>query len=434
METFAVLNKTYVALILSTMLVSLCLLIFSIFLKGYRIRWNWRHTVTTIYCVTLFFNIVVLLTIKRGYYFSSAFLAWYTNLPWYTFMVWSVLMIIFALYVLYREYRYWKYSFHAESIREAINNLPTGLCFSDLDGRLLLCNRSMHSYALEITNNIIMNMNDFWNELLRMEENDNTRILLKHTNIKNGIITVSLGDDRVIRLTQEDIVIEGVKYKQTTILDVSKLHELYKIAEEENNSLRKQRKEIRKLSDELIKSNHSEEVLKHKITIHNEMGQMILSSRQLLENNSDIESYKKSAEEWIILSEKLSNSSTRNSANAEKMLEEIITTASQIGCSVTIGKEVPEKVISQPKIRQAIREAIINAVRHGQANAIDIGYIESQKLLYISNDGDLPVGDIVYSGGLKNLSDVLLVSGGKIEIDTENKFTLNIYLPEDLEL
>ena len=72
------------------------------------------------------------------------------------------------------------------------------------------------------------------------------------------------------------------------------------------NTTRKQRKEIRKLSDELIKSNHSEEVLKHKITIHNEMGQMILSSRQLLENNSDIESYKKSADEWIILSEKLS--------------------------------------------------------------------------------------------------------------------------------
>ena len=53
----------------------------------------------------------------------------------------------------------------AKMIKKAIDSYPGGICFSALDGRVILANEKMNKLMLELTGHTILNAKVTWEEL-----------------------------------------------------------------------------------------------------------------------------------------------------------------------------------------------------------------------------------------------------------------------------
>ena len=59
----------------------------------------------------------------------------------------------------------------AKMIKKAIDSYPGGICFSALDGRVILVNEKMNQLMLELTGHTILNAKVAWEELANFANN-----------------------------------------------------------------------------------------------------------------------------------------------------------------------------------------------------------------------------------------------------------------------
>ena len=64
-----------------------------------------------------------------------------------------------------------KKNMSAKMIKKAIDSYPGGICFSALDGRVILVNEKMNKLALELTGHTILNAKAAWDELAHFANN-----------------------------------------------------------------------------------------------------------------------------------------------------------------------------------------------------------------------------------------------------------------------
>ena len=65
-----------------------------------------------------------------------------------------------------------KKNMSAKMIKKAIDSYPGGICFSALDGRVILVNEKMNQLVLELTGHTILNAKAAWEELTNFANND----------------------------------------------------------------------------------------------------------------------------------------------------------------------------------------------------------------------------------------------------------------------
>ena len=59
----------------------------------------------------------------------------------------------------------------AKMIKKAIDSYPGGICFSALDGRVILVNEKMNKLMLELTGHTILNAKAAWEKLTNFANN-----------------------------------------------------------------------------------------------------------------------------------------------------------------------------------------------------------------------------------------------------------------------
>ena len=75
---------------------------------------------------------------------ASSIGQWVGNLPWFLHILLLFACVFYGGFVIRRERMTAKNEVTPASIREALDNLPSGLCFSDENGTPLLTNRMMY--------------------------------------------------------------------------------------------------------------------------------------------------------------------------------------------------------------------------------------------------------------------------------------------------
>lgn len=356
--------------------------------------------------------------------------AFFQELPWLTHIVLLVVMLGTSVWNLGREIRYRQTHFVRRTIKEAVDTMPVGLCFVDSEGRQVLINRSMVRFIEQLTGHALGNITDVVREIKenRLAENC-TRLNLFETEDED-IYTFRMQDGRVLQLTGDYVTIAEERYTQLLVTDITMQHDFYHDLSQTNEALLAQRKEMRSLADRLIQSNHEEELLNYKIQVHNDVGQMILTAGQALESGS-MQEMQDCAAKWIDLAERFANMEDEKYRGNSELLEEIIKVAEQIGCKVFFRTDLPERIAAQPMVRQAIREAIVNAVKHGKADEVTISHRQVGQMIEItiSNNGTLPAKGFSMKGGLKNLYESIRGDGGDLRAETGEKFALVMTLP-----
>ena len=152
------------------------------------------------------------------------------------------------------------------AVKEAFDNLPSGVCFFDKNGTVTLCNHQMYRVFFALTGMDLQSLpelQDFLNSHGNESHRDHEFFLLE--------------DNTAWTFAQEQITTqEGETYTQVTASDVAELYLRQKELEEEMRKLNKHAERIRRLSSDILALIREEEILNMKMRVHDDIGIRVL--------------------------------------------------------------------------------------------------------------------------------------------------------------
>lgn len=306
------------------------------------------------------------------------------------------------------------------AVKEAFDNLPSGICFFDKNGILVLCNRKMYSLILEFTGKDPQNLKEL------------RELLGNSTNVVQRENSVYLAEDGTAWcFAQEQIRMhEGETYTEITASDVTELYRKTKVLEQNNRTLAEYGQRLRCLSADILSVTREEEILKMKMRIHDDIGRSMIATRLFLQENRPIDELDLTV--WKNAVQLLKHEAEEpDEINARKSLE---SAGYGIGIQLCMDGMLPENRAADI-LTAAIRESMTNAVRHANAKALYVHLENDGEIVtaVITDNGGAPVSGIVPGGGLTSLRFRVESYGGTMQIEVSPQFKLVISVPLNRE-
>lgn len=329
----------------------------------------------------------------------------------------------------------------AKMIKKAIDSYPGGICFSALDGRVILVNEKMNQLVLELTGHTILNAKTAWEELTNFANNGKAEKLTqswlpKDTN--NG----DEGIQQQLFFRFSDGLIWRFEMKfldsNTVQVEAAEITELYRLSEElyENTiRLQEMQKRQKALLDSIVEVNLNKEILAAKMHIHDELGHCLLATTKAITEDRLAENADVLRENWNSAIHDFSNISTVWTVPDSSLQSELMQVAELIGCKVIFSGKQPTQRKALQLLYAAIREALTNAVRHADATELTVK-IKQDKQRYhieISDNGGVSVSSITEGNGLSALRQRLEQEGATLKVLCDNSVSLLVDIPFDFD-
>ena len=313
-------------------------------------------------------------------------------------------------------------SLTAMSVKEAIAELPVGLCFYDETGRILLLNEQVANDCKELTNEPLYDGNAFWSSVSEGIVADGVTVTQS-----GGSLIVERADGRVTLCKRIVHDINGKTVYELCGTDVSREFALKKEIEQKNENLRKMNLRLRKYGEIVAEVTREKEVLGARIKVHSNLGSLILRTKKALTQGE----YDRASliSEWNdILSLIFAPDDEQDKfAEADK-------TAASVGVRIFYDGKRPKKGTQAEKIfAGAVFECVTNTARHADGTELYVGMTESdaEYAITLTNNGKQPEQEIKEGGGLSSLRRVAENAGGQMTITSVPKFSLTITVPKE---
>ncbi len=305
----------------------------------------------------------------------------------------------------------------ADSVREAFDTLPTGLCYYWPDGMTMLVNSVMEGISISLTGQTIMDANRFREELEKHAFEDVEGRLFVRTKV-----------GRVFSFSENDILLDGYPLRELIAADVT---EEYRIVTE----LRERRKKaealglrLKMLSGNIKVMTMEKEALQAKVRIHDELGRLLLISKRYLLDPASVNP-EELVRLWELNMRLLKDREYTGGAVGDRTGRE---RAAALGVSVEIEGEMPQEAALVPVLDEAISVHAMNLLRHakGSRMKIESRRDEGQYVLSFTNDGLPPPQEVRETGSLADLRRQVEEAGGTMRIESSPAFRLILELPE----
>lgn len=301
------------------------------------------------------------------------------------------------------------------SIKESLDRLETGLCFSQTNGLVILTNHKMNELSHALFGKAIQNANLFWKALVSDQPVE-------------GVERIASGEQPEFRLPDGTIctfhreALDGVI--QITAADTTHQHQLVAELQSRHRELEDMNARIRGYGDKVDEYVIARERLETRVNLHGFLGQALLMTRHYLQYDSGdpkkiIDIWQRNIDVLRLEAEPQqktdSMTSLQNAANA-------------IGMQVHVNGQLPESAQTCKLIAAIGAETLTNAVRHAGARQlwIDVEETEASHVIRYTNDGTVPAGPITEGGGLNTARRKIEAAGGEMNIETIPQFVLTI--------
>ena len=351
--------------------------------------------------------------------------ALHLHVPYVVLMLATVLSMFFGTWLLLSETRNRKTINH-RSIKEAFDNLPTGVCFFNEAGLPVLCNRAMQRFSFAVCGKDVQ----FITDLDCLFEYDFVP-MMGVIREKGSVFTLSGG--AAWHLEKRTFTNEsGEHYTQYIATDVTELHENRVELQEENAQLRRVQSDLQILSANVVTVTREEEILNTKMRVHDEMGRCLIAAQKYLQEGSNESIPDSVATAWqrAVSMIKYSNETTD-----EDMLAQVRKTCESIKLGFVRTGELPKDESSAYLLTCAIRECVTNAVRYAQATELyaDFTETDAEATVVVYNNGKQPECEIVEGGGLSTLRRRVERAGGSMIVQSRPIFKLTVTVPKGKE-
>ena len=351
---------------------------------------------------------------------------WLGNLPWLVYVLVFLVSVIYCGFGSWRERIIAKREITLDSIREALDNLPRGLCFSDEKGIPLLINRKMYQLAEEATGKLCRNAEEMWREILELEGQKCIEPLYK-----GNISAFRWTDGNIWQFSRTELTLQNQRYIQTTATDITRLYTLTEELEKNNSVLDKQYKRLKNLLNEIVQITQEEAILASKVKIHKELGECLLAARRYLILKQPDKDIFKFFEQWHEIITFMESKLKEEKKTSDYAMRELIEAACALGCTIIFEGSTQEDAGHYPILKNAIREAMSNAIRHAGANELTVHMDIEDNTLYavMKDNGNRLITSISEGSGLSTLRSRIEQAGGNMEIRCGGGVELHIKLP-----
>lgn len=327
----------------------------------------------------------------------------------------------------------------AKMIKKAIDSYPSGICFSALDGRVILVNEKMNRLVPELTGHTILNAKVAWEELTSFTNNSKAEKLEQSWLPKdpdNG--NESTHQQLFFRFTDSSVWRFELRLLDsgTVQVEAAEITELYRLSEElYENSIRLQEMQTRQkaLLNNIVEVNLNKEILAAKMYIHDELGHCLLATAKAITEESLAENADALRENRNSTIHDFSNISTVWTVPDSSLQSELMQVAELIGCKLSFHGEQPQSRKALQLLYAAVREALTNVVRHADATKLTVK-IEPCREHYhveISDNGNATVSKITEGSGLSTLRQRLEQEGASLKVFCDSSVSLIVDIPFD---
>lgn len=305
------------------------------------------------------------------------------------------------------------------AVKEALDTLPSAVCYFTAAGNVKLCNTAMCDLIRKITQNDLQTLDEL-NEALD-SCNQNTGV------IREGNLFL-FPDGHAWQYSVDKVTAaDGRIYTEAVLSDVTELYEKRQKLQRQSRELKKMYRELKILSANVLEMTREEEILNLKSRLHDQMNMGVAAIRQILRQNTTSEENAAAIAQFRRAIQVLQE----ENAYPQDDIAEFIRDAEVSGIRVEITGDFPEEKEVLHLLLPVLREACVNAARHADASVL---YITAERnsnavRLLLANDGRQPQQEVIPRGGLVDLGRMLAEAGGKIEIQSQPQFLLTVTLP-----
>ena len=305
------------------------------------------------------------------------------------------------------------------AVKEALDTLPSAVCYFTAAGNVKLCNTAMCDLIRKITQNDLQTLDEL-NEALD-SCNQNTGV------IREGNLFL-FPDGHAWQYSVDKVTAaDGRIYTEAVLSDVTELYEKRQKLQRQSRELKKMYRELKILSANVLEMTREEEILNLKSRLHDQMNMGVAAIRQILRQNTTSEENAAAIAQFRRAIQVLQE----ENAYPQDDIAEFIRDAEVSGIRVEITGDFPEEKEVLHLLLPVLREACVNAARHADASVL---YITAERKsnavrLLLANDGRQPQQEVIPRGGLVDLGRMLAEAGGKIEIQSQPQFLLTVTLP-----
>ncbi|MGN1340722.1 MAG: hypothetical protein ACI4WS_10550 [Oscillospiraceae bacterium] len=305
------------------------------------------------------------------------------------------------------------------AVKEALDTLPSAVCYFTSGGTIKLCNTAMYSLFRKITQRDLQSYSELKEAL---EGCDKSTGMIRDRNV------FVFPDGRAWNYSEGEVrTASGEVYTEAVFSDVTELYEKRRELQKQSGELKNMYRELKTLSENVLEMTREQEILNLKSRLHDQMNMGVSAIRQILRQNTTSE---KNAAAVMQFRRAIQVLQEENACSGDD-LEEFIQDAAVSGIRVEITGDLPEEEDQLHLLLQVMREACVNAARHADASALYIAveYTDSGVTLCITNDGKRPEAETIPRGGLADLGRCITRAGGSMEIQSLPAFVLKVTLP-----
>ena len=310
-----------------------------------------------------------------------------------------------------------------ESIKQALDMLPSGICYFAPSGRVKLCNRQMDSLFRTISQSDLQTLAELQDAL---SDCDACSGVIRLTWERQ---TYLFPDGKAWRYRQTEVkASDGATYTEAVFSDITELYNKNLELKAQIKQLNAISRELKWLSDNALILTREKEVLSAKTKLHDDMGAGLIAIRHILHHNRTEEAANAmDLFRRAVSAIKYDNAYPRERSELDRFLQD----AEAIGIKVNLSGELPEQEELRRVIILAMRECLTNSVRHAGATTMHITVEKKgdSVSVKITNDGRSPESEVVPKGGLHNLYRHIIDLGGTMEIQSKPSFALTVVLP-----
>ena len=426
MRTFYLSSTAAQSILLAALFLTLILSLFLLIVSftGYRDKRN-RYMNMPIFL----FLFILLSELTDAFSRMNKGLEYKTWLPLPLWLLWCIVAAadFLLIWEIVRLRRLKRQELSRDSVKQAMDLLPSGICYFTPSGSVKLCNMQMHILFRTLSQSDLQTLTELQDALA-------------HCDAGSGVIRLSherqtylFPDGKAWRYRQNVVTDEdGAVYTETIFSDMTELYHKKLELKEQIKQLNAISRELKLLSDNVLILTREKEVLSAKTKLHDYMGAGLIAMRQILRHNQTEEA----ANAIELLRQAVSaikNDNTYPQGRSE--LDGFMHDAEAIGIKVNLSGELPEQEELRCVMILAMRECLTNSVRHAGATALHVAVEKNGDSISmkITNDGKAPETEVVPKGGLHNLYRHIADCGGTMEIQWKPVFVLTVVLPETKE-
>lgn len=309
------------------------------------------------------------------------------------------------------------------SVKEAFDNLPSGVCYFSEKGMPVLCNRVMQNFMHTLTGHSLQTETELMEIVEGLPENSLAK--------KDGDAYI-LPDGTVWKIYHHQIKAEGC----FTEYFVENITELYYRKKELNESTELQQRmvsDMKRIVDNVVDITREEEILAMKMQVHGKVGWFLQRLR-----NYHLNDCPENQRDAVVKELREITSSLYKEIGKDDEADswaELLRVSKPLGITVSVIGKMPDTPKFKNILVMAVRECISNTVRHAEGNLVKVEIVPSEKVIAIkiTNNGKQPMGVIKEGGGFSSLRKNLEKNGCAMKIESQPIFALIVTVPKESE-